>query len=673
MKQSMKAVTAIVAVAGAAPIDKVITMVGELEQKIIAEGEEAHQVYVEFSEWCEDTSKNVMYEIKTGKSDVESLKAEIAKEAANIDAQTAKIEELAGAISMDEADLKAATAIREKEAADFTAKEKDLVETVDTLERAVGIIEKEMKKGGAALAQFQKGAGVIEALKAMVDAQSLSTADGSKLSSLIQNAQKSDDEDSDTGAPAAAAYENQSGGILDVLNDLLEKSQGELDKTRATETANIQNFEMLKGSLEDEIKFANKEKSEAHTSKTESEEGKATAEGDLDVTTKALNEDIKDLSGLHHNCLTRAEEYEAETKSRAEELGALAKAKEIIKEAVGASAASFLQTFSQINSQMDLANFEVVRLIRDLAKKEKSPGLAQLASRVASTVRFGGGNQADIFGKVRGMITDMIEKLEADAESDATEKAFCDKELAESRLKKDDKTADIEKLTTKMESMSAKSAKLKEEVATLQSELSSLTKSQAEMDKIRAEEKAVFEKASSETQKALDGVKMALKVLNDYYSKSDKAHSSSDGASTGIIGLLEVCESDFSKALAEMTAEEQTAAAAYDAETKENAIMKVMKEQDVKYKTKESNGLDKSVAEASSDKAGVETELAAVNEYLAKLEGRCIAKAESYAERAERRTAEIEGLKNALQILENETALIQQTSRRFLHLRRHQM
>lgn len=666
----MKAVTALAVVAGAAPIDKVITMIGELEQKIIGEGEEAHKVYVEFSEWCEDTSKNVMYEIKTGKSDKESLEATIAKEASNIDAQAAKIEELAGNIAMDEADLKAATEIRDKEAAEFAAKEKDLVETVDTLERAVGIIEKEMKKGGAALAQFQKGAGVVQALKAMVDAQSLSTADGAKLSALIQNSQSSDDEESLSGAPDPAAYENQSGGILDVLNDLMEKAQGELDKTRAQETSNIQNFEMLKQSLEDEIKFANKEKSEAHQSKTGSEEGKATAEGDLDVTTKALNEDIKDLSGLHHNCMTRAEEYEAETKSRGEELSALAKAKEIIKEAVG-GASSFLQVASSISTRVDLANFEVVRLIRDLAKKEDSSALAQLASRVASTVRFGGGNQADIFGKVKGMITDMIEKLEAEAESDATEKAFCDKELAETRLKKDDKSAEIEKLTTSIEQMTAKSAKLKEEVAQLQSELSALTKSQAEMDKIRAEEKAVFEKASTETEQALDGVKKALKVLNDYYSKADKAHDSGDGASTGIIGLLEVCESDFSKALAEMTAEEQTAQNAYEAETKENEIMKVTKEQDVKYKTKESNGLDKSVAESSSDKSGVETELAAVNEYLSKLEGRCIAKAESYSERAQRRTDEIEGLKSALQILENETAFIQQTSRRFLNLRRH--
>merc|ERR1712048_400418 len=147
------------------------------------------------------------------------------------------------------------------------------------------------------------------------------------------------------------------------------------------------------------------------------------------------------------------------------------------------------------------------------------------------------------------------------------------------------------------------------------------------MDKIRAEEKAVFETSSSDTEKALEGVKTALKVLNEYYSKSDKAHDSADGASSGIIGLLEVCESDFSKSLTEMTAAEESAVSAYEKETQENEIMKVTKEQDVKYKTKESNGLDKSVAELTSDKSGVETELSAVLEYLKQLEGRCIAKA----------------------------------------------
>merc|ERR1719265_2433226 len=126
------------------------------------------------------------------------------------------------------------------------------------------------------------------------------------------------------------------------------------------------------------------------------------------------------------------------------------------------------------------------------------------------------------------------------------------------------------------------------------------------MDKIRAEEKAAYDKNSAEMEKGIKGVQLALKVLNEYYAKSDKAHSSADGAGSGIIGLLEVAESDFSKGLAEMTAAEETAASEYDTTTKENAIAKATKEQDVKYKTKEAKGLDKDTAEATSDRSGVQ-------------------------------------------------------------------
>merc|ERR1719214_307709 len=216
--------------------------------------------------------------------------------------------------------------------------------------------------------------------------------------------------------------------------------------------------------------------------------------------------------------------------------------------------------------------------------------------------------------------------------------------------------------------MSSKSAKLKEEVATLQSELSALAKAQAEMDKLRAEQKAAFDTNSAEMEKGIKGVKLALKVLNEYYAKADKAHSSADGASSGIIGLLEVCESDFSKNLAEMNAAEESAQQAYDAQTKENEITKATKDADVKYKTKEAASLDKSVAELSSDKEGVTTELDAVLEYLKKIEEECVAKPETYEERKERRENEIAGLKEGLQILEEETAesLVQLTSKRVL-------
>jgi len=264
----------------------------------------------------------------------------------------------------------------------------------------------------------------------------------------------------------------------------------------------------------------------------------------------------------------------------------------------------------------------------------------------------------------------MISKMEAEAEADATEKGFCDKELSETNAKKEDKTGEVEKLTAKINKMTSKAKILKNEVATIQAQLGELTKSQAEMDKLRAEEKAVFETNSAETAKGLAGIQKALSVLNEYYGKA-AAHGSAGGSSTGIIGLLEVCESDFSKELAEMTEVEETAAHAYEGETKENEIAKVMKDQDVKFKTKSAAGLDKSVSEYSGDLAGVNTELAAVNEYLKELEGRCTAKAESYGDRKARREAEIAGLKDGLAVLENETALIQTKAKHFMSVRHH--
>merc|ERR1719248_149997 len=121
----------------------------------------------------------------------------------------------------------------------------------------------------------------------------------------------------------------------------------------------------------------------------------------------------------------------------------------------------------------------------------------------------------DPFAKVTGLIRDLIERLEAEA--DATEKAYCDKEMKFTEEKMAFREDIIAKLTTSIDSMSAKSAKLKEQVAVLQKELADLAKAQAEMDKLRAEEKAVFETNSAEMTKGIEGVKMALKILRDYY------------------------------------------------------------------------------------------------------------------------------------------------------------
>jgi septal ring factor EnvC (AmiA/AmiB activator) len=361
--------------------------------------------------------------------------------------------------------------------------------------------------------------------------------------------------------------------------------------------------------------------------------------------------------------MAAAEEFELGTKSRGEELNALATAKKVIVEATG-GAAQQSYSFLQFSSGGD-SKFVVERFMRDLAKKSKSPALAQLASRMSSAIRLGGASSG-VFDKVKSLITDMIATLESEAEEDASQKAYCDKEMSAATAKKDELTSESNKLSTKIAQDTSASAKLKNQVATLQNELAGMAKAKAEADKLRAEENAAYKTNSAEMKMGIEGVRKALQVLKEYYAKGDKSHEASGGAGSGIIGLLEVCESDFTKGLTEMTAEEETAAADYEAYSKQDQIDTAAKGQDVKYKTKEAAGLDKAVAELSGDLTSVTDELGAVVDGLDKLKEMCVAKAEPYAEKKARREAELAGLKQALEILEGEAALVQTSSKHTL-------
>merc|ERR550539_1564924 len=99
----------------------------------------------------------------------------------------------------------------------------------------------------------------------------------------------------------------------------------------------------------------------------------------------------------------------------------------------------------------------------------------------------------------------MVAKLEAEAGADATRKAYCDKELSETRAKKLEKTSEIELLTSRVDQMSAKSAKLKEEIAALESELSKLAQAQSQLTKLRLEEKESYTADKAEQSRGLDG------------------------------------------------------------------------------------------------------------------------------------------------------------------------
>jgi hypothetical protein len=691
----MKAVIAVAVLLSAVhaekvnPLGKVFELMNQLEAKIIKEGEHAQKTYKEYYEWCDEASANLNNDIKTGKRNQEKLTAKIDDEESAIEVATSKIEDLAAAIAKNEQELNEATKIREKEAADFAVAEHELMETVDTLDRAVSILSAEMAKNPAALAQIDTSSmsTLLQTLTTVVDAAGLSGDDQKKLQSFLQE----QDDDAEPGAPAAAVYKSQSGGIVGTLEDLKDKADTELSEARKEEANSKHNYEMMRESLDDQVAFDKKTMDEEKAGKEEAEEEKATAEGDLETTNKEVKEATEQLATTNTDCMETAADYEATVHARAEEIKVIHTAEKILKESTsGAEEQTYgflqLTASSKMRTRADMANAEVLSMVKRLAHDHHSAALAQLASRIAVVVRYGGKNGNDPFKKVKGLITEMIAKLEAEGAEEATEKAYCDEEMAKTTAKKEELQDGIEKLTSKIDKSAARSATLKDEVVVLQKELQEIAKEQAEMDSIRAEEHANYKVAKAELEEGLAGVRKALSVLRDYYGGGSSDDSmefmqqpakpakfeKAEGAGGSIISILEVCESDFATNLAKEETQEADSEANYEKTTQENKVATAEKNKDVEYKTQEAAALDKHISELSADKETATTELDAVLEYDAKLKERCVAKPETYEERKARRDAEISGLKEALSILENEGAAFLQSGRKGAKTRRNQ-
>merc|ERR1719393_898777 len=432
------------------------------------------------------------------------------------------------------------------------------------------------------------------------------------------------------GAPDPAAYKSKSGGIVSVLEDMLEKAKGELAAAQKAEMNAKFDYDMLEQKLEDMMANGNKGMDETKKAKAAAEEAKAIAQGELDTASKTLADSESHLKDLQNECMAKAEEYETSQHSRSEELTALDTAKKVLLEKTGGAAEreySFVQLSAKtkVGARAKQAKDDVLNLIQGLAKGDKAMSL--LAQRIEAASMLG----ADPFAKIKGLIQEMIEKLEEEAAKEAAHKAFCDKEMSETKAKKEDKESEIEDLTTKIDKATAK-------IATLEEELGAIAKAQKEADAIRTEEKAAWEAAKADYESGIEGVGMALKVLRDYYAEKEEAliqakHDKATGAASGIIGMLEVVESDFTKSLAEGTAKEAMAVEEYEKLTQDNKIATTEKTTAAKYKNKDKKETEEMLVSLKEDKVTVDKEYAAVMEYWEQLQPMCIAKPEPYAER----------------------------------------
>jgi hypothetical protein len=426
-------------------------------------------------------------------------------------------------------------------------------------------------------------------------------------------------------------------------------------------------YDMLMQDLKAQIAQATQDRDEKAESKAKKLQAKADATGDLKDTTTTMLADKKYLADLTATCEQKASDFESRQQLRADEIVAVEKAIEIISSgAVSGNADKHLPSMmqkkgaalAQLRSNSNAQSQDrVAKFLRAQATKLNSRVLAALAVHVAD----------DPFAKVKKMIKDLIVRLMEEANEEAEHKGWCDTELSTNEQTRKEKTEAVETLHAEIDQLEASIAKLTEDISELTKAVAELDAAMAKATQLRTEEKAKNTETISDSQEAQTAVALALTVLKVFYAKAaeanafvlepeifDSPYKGMQSENGGVVGMLEVIESDFARLESDTKAAEATAQKEYDTFMTDSKVDKSEKSTDIEHKTAKKQDESQALVVKNQDLEGTQKELDAALAYFDKLKPSCVDAGVSYEDRVGRRKEEIESLQEALKILNGE-------------------
>jgi DNA repair exonuclease SbcCD ATPase subunit len=652
------AVAALVAVSDASeitPVQKVIEMMNGMMEKGKKEKHDEQVQFAAFKQFCDDTSGEKKQNIADAADEIEVLKADIQQYATDAAELGKKVQGLRNDVATWEGDIKAATKVREIEKADYDTTHADYSESLDALERAIAVLKKQdVDRTQAALTQVTQSTRIPDKARATIEAF-LAEDDAAPEGLAVS-------------APEANAYESRSGGIIAMLEKLLDEFIAERTALEKEEMNSKDAYDMLMQDLKSQLRTDNSDIETSTETKAKKLEAQAKAEGDMGDTSDSMAEDTKYLADLTATCGEKSRAFESRQQLRAEELEAIEKAIEIVSSgAVSGNADKHLPAlvqkktaFAQLRSVLSNDQAKVVLYLQMRAKELNSRVLDMLATRASE----------DPFAKVKKMIKDLIVKLLEEANEEATHKGWCDTELGTNEHTRKEKTEAVETLTAEIEELEASIAKGTEDITLLSQQVADLATAVSEATKLREAEKEKNTETISDAQEAQTAVAQALTVLKEFYAKagkatalvqqepppvfSDEPYQGMGAESGGIVGMLEVIESDFARLQASTKANEATAEKEYTDFMNDSEIDKTKKTSDIEHKENKKQDEEHLLETKKVDLEGTQKELTAALRYFDKLKPSCVDSGVSYGDRVARREAEIDSLKEALKILNGE-------------------
>jgi hypothetical protein len=319
--------------------------------------------------------------------------------------------------------------------------------------------------------------------------------------------------------------------------------------------------------------------------------------------------------------------------------------------------------------------------------RRESGGLGSTVLAVLAT-RASGRNHGGPFAKLEKLIQDLIERLVQEATEEATKKGFCDTELGKLKTDRAFRMEQVNALNAEIMGLETKKDELEMEIEELTSAINDLTLDLASATGLRSKEKADNMESIKTAKQGLAAVTQAIDILKSFYGEAAKAKAAAASAASfaefqrrasyspteddtsgagfegnyagkqeamkGIVGTLEVIQSDFDRTVRKTTEAEQNAAGEfveYDRAAKADIAAKTTK------KELDAQDLETTGAAIDSKKKDMAAEMSLVdkaNQELEELKPMCVDSGMSSEERVAKREEEVVALKKALCILDAE-------------------
>jgi len=665
------------------PIRKVVNMLQAMTTKVEEEGKKEAELYEKFMCYCKGNTGTLETAITSAEVKIPAVNAALeeaeAKQAqlkADLTSHKTEREEAKQAIAD-------ATAMREKEAAEYAKTKGDGDQNYEAMKKAIAALEAGV---GAGFLQTNSAAMV----RKLVQASSDLTEDQKRSYTAFLS--------------GSSTYAPISGEVIGMLKQMSDTLFGDLAAAEKAESDAIAAYEELLAAKEAQI-----------AALTKAIEVKSERLGSLSVEIVNMKEDVEDtadaladdqdfLANLDKTCATKTSEWEERSKTRSEELLALAEtikilndddALELFKKTLPSPATSFVQV--QVSA-------------KDISKRALSAlsALPNENSQIKLIMLALSGKKAG-FEKVLTMIDDMVALLKKEQIDDDTKKANCTKDFdgADDEKKALEKTlSDLDKT---IEATSDDLATLSADIKALKDSIAALDKSVAEATETRKEEHDEFQELMASDSAAKELLFMAKNRLAKFYNpklykpppekvlteeekieaafndtsllQSSKAapppppetwagYKTKMEENNGVLAMMDLLVKDLAKEMSEAEAEEKNAQAAYETAMEDASSSRAQDAKSLANKEGAKAELESSLETTKEDHAATGKDLDAKKEYIASLHGECDWLLKYFEQRKAARAEEVDALGRAKAILSgSDYSLVQSKTRHsvFLH------